>query len=241
MSDDDPIVRIRDARKDYRALRPLRIARLDLAPRQSLALLGLDRAMGEVLVDLIMGTTVPDSGEVVVFGTPTTAVTSGDDWLAALDRFGLVSERAVLVDRLTAEQNLAMPFSLDLDRLSPELRTEVRELAGEVGLSPGDLRAQAGELSVTARVRVRLGRALALRPRVLLAEHPSSALTGHEARALAADLSRIVKARRLAALIVTADREFGRSVAGQVLTLQPGTGELRASFAWPRWLSRRAL
>jgi predicted ABC-type transport system involved in lysophospholipase L1 biosynthesis ATPase subunit len=238
MAEVEAVVRMRGVRKDYRGLRPLRVARLDLAKGQSLALLGVDRAAGEVLVDLIMGTTLPDAGEVVVCGEATSAVTNGQAWLGGLDRFGLLSERVVLVDQLTAEQNLAMPLSLDLDSLSIEVRSRVGGLADEVGLPARDLRVPAGGLPAASRLRVRLGRALALGPHVLLAEHPNASLSRDEAVSFAADFSRIVAARGLAALVLTADRAFAASAAGQVLTLEPGTGVLRASSLWQRWLAR---
>jgi ABC-type transporter Mla maintaining outer membrane lipid asymmetry ATPase subunit MlaF len=85
-------------------------------------------------------------------------------------------------------------------------------------------------------MRLRLGRALALNPRVLLAEHPNAPLTSSEAAAFAADVTRIRKARGLASVVLTADRRFAEGIATDVLTLQPATGELRAeASAWKRW------
>ena len=45
---------------------------------------------------------------------PTSAITDGDEWLASLDRFGIVSPRAVLIESATIQQNLAMPFTLQI-------------------------------------------------------------------------------------------------------------------------------
>ena len=78
--------------------------------------------MSEVLVNLITGAQLPDSGEVRIFGRPTTSITGVDDWVAELDRFGLISERAVLVDRFTALQNLALPLSLEIEHPPPALQ-----------------------------------------------------------------------------------------------------------------------
>jgi ABC-type sulfate/molybdate transport systems ATPase subunit len=84
-------------------------------------------------------------------------------------------------------------------------------------------------------MRVRLGRALALNPRVLLAEHPNAPLSAAAAASFAADLSRSVAARGIASLVLTADQTFARAVAGDVFTLQPATGELRKAAGWRRW------
>jgi predicted ABC-type transport system involved in lysophospholipase L1 biosynthesis ATPase subunit len=231
----DRLVEIRGVSKDYRGLRPLRVARLELRAGQSIALLGFDRLMAEVLVDLVTGATIPDAGEVVVFGQPTTAIPDDQAWLAQLDHLGLLSERAVLVEQFTAEQNLIIPFTLDLEGVSDSLRIRVRQLGDEVGLAGTELAAPVSSLPAAARLRIRLGRALALAPRVLLAEHPNASLSPEDTAAFAADFSRIIGDRRLAALVMTADRTFANAVCEEVLTLQPATGEVTKSSGWRRW------
>ena len=232
----DPVVELRAVTKDYRSLRPLRVAQLALHQGQSLAVLGVDLPMAEVLVNLITGANLPDSGEVKVFGRGTSEIATAEDWVSTLDRFGLVSDRAVLVEQFTVEQNLAMPISLDIGEMSPGLRSRVRALADEVSLAE-QLALPTGSLSPTARLRLRLGRALALDPQVLLAEHPNALADPADLPALAADLARIIARRRLASLILTADRTFASAVADEVLTLEPATGVLKAASGWRRWFS----
>jgi predicted ABC-type transport system involved in lysophospholipase L1 biosynthesis ATPase subunit len=234
---DTPLLEVRGVSKDYRGLRPLRIEQLTLSSRESIALLGFDLQMAQVLVDLLMGTTVPDAGEVRILGSPTTAIPDGQVWLRLLDDFGLLSERAVLVDQLSAEHNLAMPVSLDLKGMTADQRADVRSLADEVGLTGVELERPVGALGPTARLRIRLGRALALRPRILLAEHPNASLSPDDTPAFAADFSRIIRSRGVASLVLTADPTFARAVASQVLTLQPRTGALTPSSGWRRWFS----
>ena len=235
MRNGEVVVELRAVTKDYRALRPLRVRELELREGQSLALIGFDLAMAEVFVNLVTGANLPDTGEVRVFGRSTAAIASADEWVRALDQFGLISERSVLVDQFTAEQNLAMPLSLEITEMPPTLRTQVRHLAEEIALSPRELQTPTGSLSPSARLRLRVGRALALAPRVLLAEHPNAALPPNEAPAFAADFARIVTDRRLASIVLTADRTFASAVADQVLTLEPATGALKAATGWRRW------
>jgi ABC-type transporter Mla maintaining outer membrane lipid asymmetry ATPase subunit MlaF len=236
-----PLIHLRGVTKDYHGLRPLRIRELTLGPAESIALVGLDEAMSGVLVDLLTAGSLPDAGEVIVFGESTAAVTTREGWLAMLDRFGLVSERSVLLDQLSTEQNLAIPFSLLVETISDELRGVVRRLADEVGLPSADLTRPFGHLPPALRLRVRLGRALALDPDVLLAEHPNATLSPSEAKTLARDLAELAARRRMATLVCTADYEFAQEVAPRVLTLQPATGELKGVSMWPwkRWRSRR--
>lgn len=231
----DALVEIRGVTKDYHGLRPLRIAELTLREGQSLALLGLDRAMAEVLVNLITGANLPDTGTVTVFGQPTNAIDNADAWVATLDRFGLVSERAVLVDKFTAEQTLAMPLSLEIEDMSAPLRSQVHRLAEEVAVSADDLETPAGALPAGVQLRLRLGRALAMDPRVLLAEHPNALISRDDAPAFAADYARVIAARKLASLVITADRTFAGAIADEVLTLELATGILKPSSGWRHW------
>ncbi len=233
------VIALRGVRKDYHALRPLRVEQFDLCQGECVALLGFDRVAAEVLVNLITGATLPDSGEVDVFGTSTRAITDADAWLAAMDRFGILSERVVLLESFTVEQNLALPFSLDVDDMPPAVRAQVRQLADEVGITTNWLPQSVARLDADAQLRVRLGKALALGPRVLLAEHPNAALSPDDVPRFAADLAGIAARRHLAMVVMTADATFARAVSDRVLTWQPATGQLTRASGWRDWFTRR--
>lgn len=236
MSSNDVLLRLRGVSKDYRSLRPLRIAELDLPPGRSLALLGFDQTMAEVLVDLITGAILPDSGEIVAFGQHTSSIADPGSWLTTLDQFGLFTDRAVLVEQFTVEQNLALPLSITVEDMTPEIRARVAELASEIGLA-NELRRQAGVLGPALRARIRLGRALAIAPRVLVAEHPNATLSAQEASALGTDMARIIETRGIASIVLTADESFARAVSKEILVLEPATGALKPASSWRRWFS----
>ena len=84
--------------------------------------MGLDAGAAEVLVNLVTGAGVADRGTVCVQGRNNAEIANGDEWLESLDRFGIVSERAVLLEGATLEQNLAMPFTLQIDPVAPDDR-----------------------------------------------------------------------------------------------------------------------
>jgi ABC-type lipoprotein export system ATPase subunit len=213
--------------KSYGALRPLRIEQLTMGSADQVAILGLDQPAAEVLVNLITGASVPDTGEVRVFGRPTVAISDSEEWLAALDRFGIVSERAVLLEALTVIQNLAIPFSLDIEPPPEDIRRQAVALAHEIRLDAALFDERAVDLDAVARLRVRFARALALSPALLLLEHPSASLTPRDRPKVAHDMRAAAEHRRTAALTVTADPEFAAAVARRVFTLEPATGRLR--------------
>jgi predicted ABC-type transport system involved in lysophospholipase L1 biosynthesis ATPase subunit len=231
-----PLVILTGIEKDYRSLRPLRVRHLELREAETVALLGFDQASAEVLVNLIAGATLPDAGQVRAFGRLTSDITNAESWLKALDQFGIISERAVLLEEMTTAQNLAVPLTLELHDVPPALRTQVAQLAAEVGLGADSLDQPVTSLQALDRMRLRLGRALAVAPRVLMAEHPNASLATDDIPTFAADLARVAAARRLALLLMTADRVFAASVADHVLELNPATGELsRVAKGWRRW------
>lgn len=230
------LVALHGVRKDYHGLRPLRVERFELRDAETVALLGLDRAAAEVLVDLITGATLPDAGNVEIFGAPTRAIPDSDAWFVLLDRVGVLSERVVLLDALTVAQNLALPVTLQVDALADEVRVRVERLGQEIGLGPGMLEQPMAAADPATRARVRLGKALALDPRLLLAEHPNAALPPADVPRFAGDLSGIAARRRLAMLVLTADASFGAAACRELLSLQPATGALVPASGWWNWL-----
>jgi ABC-type transporter Mla maintaining outer membrane lipid asymmetry ATPase subunit MlaF len=222
-----PVLEFAGISKDYHGLRPLRIEQLTVGAAEQVALLGFDQVSAEVFINLATGATLPDTGEVLAFGRSTAAIADSADWLATVDRFGIVSERAVLLDQLTPVQNLAMPFTLAVEPPSDDVRLQAEALASEVGLAADSWTRAVAELGPSGRMRVRLGRALALDPSVLLLEHASAGLDRSDATGFAAQIRAIARRRRLAVVVVTADEAFASAAAGQVLRLEPATGRLR--------------
>ena len=231
------VLQLSGVSKDYRGLRPLRIAALSVAAGEHVALLGVDQVAAEVFINLVTGATLPEAGDIHVFGRPTSAISDSADWLTTVDRFGIVSERAVLLDQLTVIQNLAMPFTLEIEPPPDEVRRRASALAREVGLQESGWERPIAALDASARVRLRLGRALALDPAVLLLEHASAGLSAPDAGTLGADLRSIAARRGAAIVAATLDETFARAVAGRVLKWEPATGRL-AEQRSGRWFGR---
>ena len=221
-----PVVELADVSKDYRGLRPLRIAALRVGAADQVAMLGFDQAAAEVFVNLVTGATLPDNGEIRLFGQPTSAIDDSAAWLALVDRFGIVSPRAVLLDALTVIQNLAMPMTLEIEPPPPDVEARAMALAREVGLPEPAWKRPAADLDAGGRLRLRLGRALALDPAIVLLEHASADVPRSEVAPLARELRAVVERRGAALLALTADRDFASVVAGRVLALEPATGRL---------------
>jgi ABC-type transporter Mla maintaining outer membrane lipid asymmetry ATPase subunit MlaF len=221
-----PVVELDNVIKPYGGLRPLRLRHLTVGEGDRVAIAGLDQTTAEVFVNLVTGATVPDQGVIRVFGRATTDIADSTDWLATVDRFGIVSERVVLLEQYSLGQNIAMSLTLDLDPLPDDARRDVEALGAEVGLSPDDLARPVQEAGAALRHRARLARAIATGPSTLLVEHPAAGLIAEEMTGLAADLSRVAGARRLAVIVLSASADLGRPFVERLLILNAATGEL---------------
>jgi ABC-type transporter Mla maintaining outer membrane lipid asymmetry ATPase subunit MlaF len=211
MPDPPAALELHDVEKQYGALRPLRVRNLNIQPRTSTTLIGLDLPAAETFVNLITGAVLPDKGEVVTLGRHTSAIVDSDDWLKFVEQFGFVSDRIALLDAMTAEQNLAIPFSLEIDPIPAEVLSRVHALAAEVGIAPSDLGLRVGEASPMLRARVRLARALALDPLVLVLEHPTAALAPEDATPLAALIAGICRQRSAVTMVAAGHRRVQRT------------------------------
>ena len=212
--------------KDYHGLRPLRIEHLSVPAGGQTALIGFDQPMAETFVNLVTGATLPDRGTVMLAGRPTSAINDSTDWLAVVDRFGIVSERAVLLPALSVVQNLSIPFTLEIDPPPADIRARAEQLATETGIEAADWPRAVGDLHPVSHLRLRLARALALDPDILLLEHASAALQRGEVAAIGSRIREIASRRGLALLAVGADDEFALAVAARVLRLDQATGHL---------------
>lgn len=213
--------------KDYQSLRPLRIAQLSVSEGDVVSIGGIDAAAAETLVHVITGATLPDHGDVTLFGQNTRSITDSTAWLKSLDGIGMVTTRGVLVEMFSVLQNIAMSFTLEVDPIGPEVLPQATALARDVGIDSALFEVPAGRTPPEIQVRVHLARALALGPKMLVAEHPSATLPREAVAAFGADLARVTRDRGLALLAITADDVLARAIGGQRLELVAATGELR--------------
>lgn len=232
----DTLIEVRGLVKHYQGLRPLRVKSLTVRRGERVALAGFDQVTAEVFVNLLNGAILPDEGEVVAFGRLTTGIETDAEWLAALDRLGIVTSRAVLLDGMTMMQNLALPFTLEIDALGDDVRERVHALASEVGLDPAGLDRPAGEATPGEKLRAHLARSLALEPELLLLEHPTLTLPREAVADCAGAVRRVAETRALTLVTITEDEAFASAVADRVYRLKGGTGELVPRGSWRRWL-----
>ena len=222
-----PLLEIRGLVKEHGALRPLRIRELIVEPSTIMSISGIDAIGAEVFVHLVTGATLPESGDVTLFGQNTRAIADSDAWLKSLDGVGMITARGILIEAFSVLQNIAMSFTLIVDPVDPRVVPLAGALARDVGIPQEMFDLPTGKAGPEVKMRVHLARALALEPKLLIGEHPSAALPRETVAAFGADLARVAQSLGLGLIVITADDALAKAIGGQRLELVAATGELR--------------
>jgi putative ABC transport system ATP-binding protein len=181
-------------------------ASLTLPPGRSLALTGESGSGKSTLLHLIAGLDRADSGSIRIGDAEVTALPDAPRARLRREKVGLVFQQFNLIPSLDVRANLAFQARL-AHRLDPAWQDE---LTLRLGLAPL-LARYPEELSGGQQQRVAIGRALAPRPGLILADEPTGSLdeaTGDAVIALllalvrdaGASLSLVTHSARLAAL-----------------------------------------
>ena len=191
MAAGNPIVlSVRDLAKTYRAAGEevvvLRGVNLDIAAGERVALTGESGSGKSTLLHLIAGLDRADGGEIRLADALLSDL--GDAGRAELrrDRLGLVFQQFNLIPSLSVEDNLKFQSRI-AGRHDAAWHTELVERLGLGAL----LRRYPEQLSGGQQQRVAIGRALAIKPLLLLADEPTGNLdetTADDVLALARDL-----------------------------------------------------
>lgn len=171
---------------------------LGIAGGESVALTGESGSGKSTLLHLIAGLDEPDSGEVVLDGDNVTKLGEAARARLRRDKLGLVFQQYNLIPSLCVGDNLAFQA-----RIAGRFEAGwMAELAARLGLA--DLLARYPEqLSGGQQQRVAIGRALAVRPALVLADEPTGNLDEATAEEVVRLLRDLVARSGCALLMVT--------------------------------------
>jgi ABC-type lipoprotein export system ATPase subunit len=155
------------------------------------------------LLHLLAGTDLPTAGEVAVLGEAVSGLDRDERARLRAQHVALVSQDTGLVPFLTAAENVQLGLALrGLD--CEEAAARVAESLAAVGLA-GIAERRVADLSAGQRERVAVARAVAARPRLLLADEPTARLD--QANALGIARLLLALARETGAAVVCATHD----------------------------------
>jgi len=196
----------------------------DLRRGEILALVGVAGNGQQQLVEVVCGLSRPGSGHVTILEQDWAKFFQSRDWKGALawipeDRAGLATCRGLnLTDNLllTTRQGFAQGQWLERGRAS----TVATDLVREHNVQPGNIEAQAWQLSGGNLQKFVLGRELYREPRLMVAEQPTQGL---DVSATEAVWQRLLLARKTAGvLLVTGDLSEALTLADRVAVMFRG-------------------
>lgn len=176
----------------------LRGASLALAAGETLALTGESGSGKSTLLHLVAALDVFDSGEITIDGTALSGLDEATRAALRRERVALVFQQFNLIPTLTVGQNLAFHARL-AGRVD---RDWIARLTGRLGLE-ALLRRYPEQLSGGQQQRVAIGRALAMRPALLLADEPTGNLDEDSSDAVLDLMLELVAETGAALLLVT--------------------------------------
>lgn len=216
-------LKTRALRREYRLGGGTVVAldRLDLEIGQGefVAIVGPSGCGKSTLLNLLGGLDRPTSGSVEVNGID--LAERDETWLAALRRtsIGFIFQRHELFPVLTAAENVEFPLLL-AGIGEAERRRISLELLEKVGLP--DLASRLPEeLSGGQQQRVGIARALANRPRILLADEPTGNLDEATSKEIMELLTTLRRSSDLTLVVVTHDDEVA-ALADRRIRLRDG-------------------
>lgn len=215
------IITIKDLTKIYgkgdMEIRAVDHMNLQIDKREIVAITGTSGSGKSTLLHLLGGVGQPTSGEVILDGENMYEL--NDDGRSAIRRrkIGFVFQSYNLIPILTAEENIISPILLD--KKKPDA-SYIEELLNMLNLEKWRNHLP-NQLSGGQQQRVAIGRALANRPRLILADEPTGNLDHGQAMEIMRILIQSVKKYQQTLVIVTHDMDLAR-MCERIIRIQDG-------------------
>ena len=168
-------IEIRGLKKRFGARAVLDGLSLTCEAGQTTVILGKSGEGKSVTLKHIVGLLKPDEGDILVGGRSVVGLPRNELNEVRKD-FGMVFQDAALLDSYDVFENIAFPVRLHTGKSEDEIDDLVRRLTRMVGLHEDALRKLPSELSGGMRKRVGFARAIALSPKVILFDEPTTGL-----------------------------------------------------------------
>ncbi len=169
-----PAIDLRGVFKSFEGNRVLRGLELAIRPGESITVIGGSGSGKSVLLRLIIGLLKPEAGQILLEGQDIVPLRERE-LLRVRRKVGMVFQGSALFDSLSVGENVAYALREHTTWAEEAIHARVREVLDLVGL--GAIEAMdPGELSGGMRKRVAVARAIALPPRILLYDEPTTGL-----------------------------------------------------------------
>ena len=193
---------------------------LQIAEGESLVIIGASGSGKSVMLKHMVGLLEPDEGEVWFDGKRIDNLPERK--LAKIrEQFGFLFQMSALFDSMNVEENVAFPLIEHTRKNREEISRIVDDKLRMVGL-PEVRKKMPAELSGGQRKRVALARAIALHPRVILYDEPTTGLDPIRSDVINELILKLQRELRVTSVVVTHDMQSAFKVGDRIVMLHEG-------------------
>ncbi len=216
----DPAIRLAGVRKSFDSLVVLQGVDLEVAGGETITIIGGSGTGKSVLLRLIIGLIKPDAGRIWIDREEITPLPEVK-LLPIRRKVGMLFQGSALFDSLTVAENIAFPLREHTRMGEGEIRDRVREVLELVGL-PGVEEKEPAELSGGMKKRVGLARAIALQPRIILYDEPTTGLDPSNIEKITELIINLREKLGVTSVVVTHDMQSAFKVSDRIAMLHQG-------------------
>lgn len=215
-----PLIELRNVSKRFGRLIVLRDLSLAIEPGQSIVIIGASGSGKSVMLKHVVGLLRPDNGEVYFDGQRVDNLPERK--LSELrTNFGFLFQMGALFDSLTVADNVAFPLVEHTHKTPEEIAQIAQEKLKMVGLPEAGPK-MPGELSGGQKKRVALARAIAMGPRVILYDEPTTGLDPIRSDVINELIIKLKRELRVTSITVTHDMQSAFKIADRIVMLHEG-------------------
>jgi phospholipid/cholesterol/gamma-HCH transport system ATP-binding protein len=194
---------------------------LTIPDGQALTIIGRSGCGKSVLLKHLIGLIKPDKGRVIVDGKDLSQLDY--DLLSDVRRsFGMLFQMAALFDSMTVGENVGLGLKEHTSMKPAEIAARVEERLNMVGLS-GIEDLKPASLSGGMRKRVGLARAIAMEPRYVLYDEPTTGLDPVTADSINVLIRDLQEKLGITSIVVTHDMKSAEYVSDRLCMLHEGS------------------
>jgi phospholipid/cholesterol/gamma-HCH transport system ATP-binding protein len=214
------VIEFQDLHKAFGANRVLAGFSLAVRDGETMVIIGYSGTGKSVAIKHVVGLLEPDAGEVAVDGQVVSALRR-EALVALRATIGFVFQFSALFDSLTIFDNVALGLRRTRELSEGQVASRVAEALELVDLA-GAGRQMPAELSGGMRKRVGLARAIALKPRYLLYDEPTTGLDPVTAAVIDQLIVRTREALGSTSIVITHDMRTAYTVGDRIAMLYRG-------------------
>lgn len=198
-------------------VKALKNINLNIEQGEFVAIVGQSGSGKSTLLHLIGGVDIPSSGEVIIDGKNIYKLKEKELSILRRRKLGFIFQFFNLIPVLTAQENIEMPVLLDNEKIDKKYMNELLRI---LGLEEGKNN-YPSQLSGGQQQRVSIGRALANKPSIILADEPTGNLDSKNSKEVLELLKYCAKKYNQTLILITHDINIAKS-ADRVITIEDG-------------------